>query len=278
MIHLQYLTLLECEIEEIEEGAFRNVPELSDMFLGFNKITNVPNNVFNGLNLKRLIMHHNNISIISDGAFANMSKLVDFSINYNNIQYYNREWFLNSPKLAMINFQYNKLRSVPRKAFLYNKELKQIFLDYNDIDTLQENAFEGLTFLKFLGLSYNRIKVLNIKAFPSGLSIKYLWIGANKLNYLPYELLEKISLQKLTLTGNPWKCPCLDRIVYWMYLNNGTISNTQQCMSGTVPSCSFPKTFSQTCLEIYDEESTKLFFDAIEPSKDTIPEYCVRFD
>lgn len=248
------------------------------MAINYNPLREIPNYVFDGLNLNRLRLENNNIDIISDRAFVNMSKLLSFHCSNNKIDYYGREWFLNSTDLKIIDFQFNKLRIVPRRAFYYNQKLQEIYFDYNDIDTIQEDAFEGLTSLKYLGLSYNRIKKLNDRVFPLNMKIRSLLLDANKLNYIPYSLLEKISVEDLTISGNPWKCPCLERIQYWVFERKGTIRASPQCVHETVPICSNPQVFSRTCLETYDQESTEYYFKQVLPLKDKLSEFCVRFD
>lgn len=277
MSQLKFLVFYGCEIESIEPGAFRNVQQLAQLMISNGKLTEIPTGVFNGLSLERLRIHNNFIDVVGDRAFANMSKLRYLHASWNKIEYYGREWFLDSPQLEHIELQRNAIRIIPRKAFFYNSKLKKIFLDYNNIDTIQQNAFENLQHLEYLGLSHNRIKVIPGNAFPNGLSIKSLLLNANKLNYLENEILRQLSVNYLAVNGNPWKCPCLERIRFWIYVNNGSLSQSEDCGGPSAPICVVSNSYANTCLEIQDEQATALFFDELKKLQ-YVGEHCFRLD
>lgn len=163
-----------------------------------------------------------------------------------------------------MDFQFNKIRTIPRRAFATMKKLQEIFFDYNDIETIQEDAFLGISNLEFLGLRKNKLKQLNVDSFPNQIKIKTLLIGANRLNFISTEVLNKISLTTLELDFNPWKCPCLDRVNFWVYNNNVTLRRTKGCDTSNLPICVYPKSFSQTCLEFVDTELTEQYINQLK--------------
>lgn len=278
LIKLKNISIIDSQTASIEKGAFRNLPGLTHVYIGYNPLKKIKTGVFSSFNIEELRINNNEIETISDGAFSNMSQLVEFYANNNRIEYFDREWFLDSPDLRLINLQFNKLHNIPKNAFYHNSNLKDIRFDFNEIDAIQEDAFKGLNSLTYLGLRFNRIKEMSVNIFPQSLAIKTLMISANKLNYLPYELLERILVQELKFSGNPWKCPCLERIEVWAHSKNVSILASKHCVNYGIPICSAPQTYSRTCLETYDPDSTQIYYNAVLPLKGSLLEFCVRFD
>ncbi|CAH1163203.1 unnamed protein product [Phaedon cochleariae] len=279
LVRLETISFWGCELDSIEPRAFRNLPRLKNVQISYCDLKEIPKGVFNLIpSMELLRIHNNKIDFIENQAFANLSSLKKVFGSDNALEYWHREWFDDSPNLEIMDFQNNKIRTIPRKAFAALQKLKQIYFDYNEIATIQSEAFVGLKNLEYLGLRNNRLKAIEEHIFPTGLKIRSLLISANYLNYLSNEVLKKISVSDIVLEYNPWKCPCLDRIHYWIYTNNGTLRTTEQCKSSYVPICAYPKSFSQTCLEYVDEELTQRYIGMLRNLSAHLDDYCARLD
>ncbi|XP_062568376.1 leucine-rich repeat-containing protein 3B-like [Saccostrea cucullata] len=71
-----YLSLGYNQITSIPDNAFNGLPNLQTLYLQVNKITSIPDNAFNGLqNLQTLYLHVNQITSIPDNAFNGLPNL-----------------------------------------------------------------------------------------------------------------------------------------------------------------------------------------------------------
>lgn len=257
---LRSLSFNNSEIEVLQPFAFFNVPQLDVLKLTHNPIKTIPDKVFSGLNLKRLYLDNNDLRDISPGAFGNMRKLWEFHASNNDIHHYNVNWFVNSKELRLIDLRNNKLQNIPTNAFLHNAKLKKIHLDSNDISIIQDEAFNGLTAIEHLTLSGNKLKFLYPRMFPVNFSIRTLLLDWNELNYIPANVLDRIDVKDLEVTGNPLKCTCYGALKRHMASRNGKIRISQGCAS--VPPCGFPNNeYSNACTEHYEEDFSKFFFE-----------------
>lgn len=279
MLHLQTLSFWGNKMDSVLPGAFRNLPALKNVQLSYGNIKEIPRGVFDALPAMELLRIHNNeIDIVEDQAFANLVSLKRIYASDNRLEYWNREWFFNTTNLELMDFQANLIRTIPRRAFANLVKLKQIFLDFNEISVIQPDAFKGITQLDYLGLRYNRLTQINEDIFPNDLKIRSFLIDANYLNFLPNEILRKVSVKDITVDNNPWKCPCLDRIKFWLYSTNGTMKIYKICTGGSVPVCSYASSFSQSCFEVVDSELTQRYIKYLRGVNPPLQDTCARLD
>ncbi|XP_019868670.1 leucine-rich repeat-containing G-protein coupled receptor 4-like [Aethina tumida] len=281
MAYINEIIIENCVLQSIEAGAFSNLPKLSKITLGFSELKDVAIDVFNVLeNLQEIRIHNTDLDTIDKESFANMPLLRKFSSDINKLEYYDKDWFTNSVNLEILDFQFNKINSLPEKAFYNLKKLRKVNFNNNEISYIEPNAFEGLDNLDTLYLNYNRLKIINDDIVPDKLKIASLYINANYLNYLSNALLKKVSVKQISLDYNPWKCPCLDRINYWLNEINGTTIGTHNC-TGYTPMCLYSKNFTNTCLDTIDEDLTTEYIHKLRNAtkfKTDLNPYCARLD
>ncbi|KAL3288678.1 hypothetical protein HHI36_003111 [Cryptolaemus montrouzieri] len=255
MDRLRSFVVWGCPIEQISVGAFSNIPKLQNLQVAYGNLKTIGNNIFNAVPSIQKIFLDNNV-----------------------LKQWENSWFANTSNLEIIDFQSNKLEIIPSRAFYGMAHLKQLFLDYNEIKMIGPEAFKGIRHLDYLGLRYNRLLDLDESIFPNDLSVRSLLIDANYLNYLANELLKKLSVKDLTLDGNPWKCPYLDRIHYWLFVKNATLRTSNSCTGSNIPLCLYPETYSQTCLENIDDQITRSYLDGLRRLKEPLDKFCARLD
>lgn len=92
--NLDELTIQNCGIEEIEPGAFRNLPLLRKLTLKGNEIDYVPEGVFNNLKISTLDLSQNRIRDIAAESLSNMPMLLNINLADNLIQSWNPRYCL----------------------------------------------------------------------------------------------------------------------------------------------------------------------------------------
>ncbi|KAJ8924363.1 hypothetical protein NQ315_007159 [Exocentrus adspersus] len=282
--HMKYLTMVSfrnCNVEEIEQTAFRNVPSLATVEISFGKLRAVPKGVFNfdlTPQLEAVKLDHNRINFIEDESFFNISSLKNVQLNNNLLERWRSEWFQNSTALEVINLAFNNLKEIPSRAFTSFTSLKDIRLDHNDISKVQRDAFKGVRTLDYLGLSHNKLTSLSDSSFPNTLRINYFRINANYLTFLSNDVLKKLAAVEISMNYNPWTCPCLERINYWLYIKNGRIKSDDKCSRSHIPVCVVPNN-TETCTDEFDREAMLKYVNIIKTinMSDPVSANCMTF-
>lgn len=83
---LVVITALDCSVTSISKENFQNLQELTDLYLGRNKIKNLPSNTFEDLKkLKMLKLQNNQIESIDDKVFEDLESLEELFLSKNRI-------------------------------------------------------------------------------------------------------------------------------------------------------------------------------------------------
>lgn len=144
--------------------------------------------------------------------------------------------------------------------------------------SIQMRLRESPNLIRYLGLNYNRLTQINADIFPNYIKIMSIGIRANYLNFLPNEIFQKVTVDEISVDYNPWKCPCLDRIKFWLYSTNGTMKIYKICTGGSVPVCSYASSFSQSCFEVVDSELTQRYIKYLRGVNPPLQDTCARLD
>uniref|UniRef100_A0A4W6BKB9 LRRCT domain-containing protein n=1 Tax=Lates calcarifer TaxID=8187 RepID=A0A4W6BKB9_LATCA len=87
--------------------------------------------------------------------------------------------------------------------------LQRVYLGRNRLTTLPREFLASQPNLVEVDLSRNLLKELPEGFLQDSDSLQKLYLQGNQLRVLPGSVLQKPSLQKLELEGNPWDCSCL---------------------------------------------------------------------
>ncbi|CAH0553809.1 unnamed protein product [Brassicogethes aeneus] len=184
------IELLNDGIEVLMPGCFKELQSLRTISLRQNKIKNIPEGVFDNLNISSLNLRSNAIENFDGKALNNMPNLINIDLENNNIKIWNSDWFYNIPFVSRINFRNNYLEKLPANAF-NNIQGNKVYLRVPLKRTLQ--------------FSYNRLKTIDIGAFNGLSEINNLWLDHNHLQSFNEVLIKNTKIEELRLDGNEIK-------------------------------------------------------------------------
>ncbi|XP_028656661.1 toll-like receptor 8 [Erpetoichthys calabaricus] len=132
---------------KIENGTFSGLKKLQTLFLNYNNLKTVPQNL--PPSLTKLFLASNKIENISQHDFANLSNLhvLDLSGNCPRCS--------NTPFPCEACSTPDKSINIDPKAFENLSHLKSLYLSGNSLRTLHPSWFQNCTNLKYLFLSFN---------------------------------------------------------------------------------------------------------------------------
>lgn len=218
MPHLEYMALIGDGVEELQAGCFKNVSNLQTLYLDENRIGEVKEGVFNGLNLLFLSLRENRIKIIETMAFDNMPHLYELDLSFNEISYVDNSWFYNTANLTIIHLNANNISELPALTFkniqrrvVDGNETKDFTFDLsrNHIKTIHPNAFKGFKEINAMLLNDNEISEIHEDVFASFRRIGMLSLRNNNLRTLPDKIFSsgfKAVNNSILLAVNKWNC------------------------------------------------------------------------
>lgn len=182
------------------EGAFEGVAALKRLYLDRNLLLSVPTDL--PASLEELRLDNNQLSVMSEGAWARCPGLLVLSLSNNSLN--GSESLPNgvfSPlgHLRTLKLDHNQLTSVPLGLPL---SIKELYLKGNLIEHFTGGAFDGTSELLVLDLSANRLtnKGLPRDALLKATHLESLNLEGNRLKQVPRHL--PLSLKTLNLEGN----------------------------------------------------------------------------
>ncbi len=193
LIHLQYLDLSACKIEDI--NPLYSLVNLQYLKLNGNNIANVFS-IAHLINLQSLILGGNAIEDIS--ALANLTNLECLELYMNFID--DISSLINLTNLQTLDLSVNKIVDISSLSNLVN--LKELNLDYNQLRDLE--PLSRLTNLENLSLINNCI--FDINPLKKLLKLKFLYLKSNRIKFVDDSLLECLkNLYHLEISFNPIK-------------------------------------------------------------------------
>ncbi|CAH1101732.1 unnamed protein product [Psylliodes chrysocephalus] len=252
--HLESIKMDVVKIGEIQESAFLNLPKLKYVSIGFN-----------------------DIPFLRKGIFRDISQLYSISLQNSNIRA-----FYDVPNLKEL-YLHNNLLTVVTTDMLYNlNNLNYLNLANNRISIIEKNSFGQTPHLLFLNLESNQLKALDLDIFPTT-GMKYLLsirLNGNGLMYLPFTFFNRtINLEEISLSHNPWFCPCLKEIYeilnlhnikeYWaresvIYHIQRNNKKTTVMHSSRLPICISNNASDIICINTYSDKLSEKYIKYIE--------------
>ena len=198
---LEFLNLMDDDLEEIPKDAFRDLKNLELLYLGRNHLKIITNTTFSGLtNLRKLGLANNQIESVPSQAFEDLINLKFLDLSYNKLTELPASVFENLKKLETLNLTANLGLKLSGYRFANITLLKTANLARCRLEFLPENLFQYLVNLEDLNLSGNRFKfvpMLNLS------SLKVLNMDDNLISWVNKSALVYLtSLEKIDLSRN----------------------------------------------------------------------------
>jgi hypothetical protein len=153
---LQYLVLPECRIETINETAFKNMTNLSELTLRGNLLHSLNKRVFRDLtSLRVLDLSYNLIDRLPEKIFQSLVSLEVLNIRSNRIQYFASRIFNSLHSLVSLDLSFNLLHFLEANSLRDSPELQYLVLGSNSLRSLNEDILVNLTQLRDIYLDNN---------------------------------------------------------------------------------------------------------------------------
>ncbi|XP_043547378.1 SLIT and NTRK-like protein 6 isoform X2 [Chiloscyllium plagiosum] len=214
----------------------RNIKSLKDLvpspphpiklYLTDNVIQSVAkNDLLEYGSLDVLHLGNNRITLIEDGAFANLTNLHKMYLNGNGIVRLTKEMFIGLHCLQYLYLEHNIIKEILPGTFSVLPQLKVLYLNNNLLHSFPPHIFSGVPLLR-LNLKHNHFMHLPV---------------SNVIDQLEF-------LVQIDLEDNPWDCTCdLVSLKQWMekLSKNVTVSEIM---------CESPEKFAKKDLKMLNNE------------------------
>lgn len=217
-VQLKVLDLSRNDMAVIGDSTFVYLRYLEELDLQRNSLQFLGENTFSGLiGLKSLYLTNNDISVIAPNTFAGMRTLIRLDLSFNSLTQISGAMFgPNRLSLRKLFIRNNYLEDIPGDTFQSVPNLDFISLGHNRITTLDDNLFVPLKSLRKLHIQSNAITELSSAVMNEVVKLVELHIKSNRLTFLPETNATFSNLEKVSLEGNPWQCPCLFEIFHFI--------------------------------------------------------------
>ncbi|XP_029175127.1 protein artichoke [Nylanderia fulva] len=207
--HLYNLTTIDLSynaIERIDIGAFVNLINLYSLNLCGNKLTLFIGEHFNtGTGLEILDLSNNYINQLSPTAFVIHPRLTRLDLSNNKFVQFPSDFIKSLQFLKWLDLSDNMLHHVNEFAFSQIGRLRELDLSNNRIESVDELAFHNSTQLQLLDLSNNVLETLNERTMEGLYRLEILNLCNNRLASLPETIFDPSrirNIEKIDLSGN----------------------------------------------------------------------------
>lgn len=155
-----------------------------------------------------IVLEHQMMIYLVQGATAFFSKLEDYSVAYTNLSYVQRNDFKHMKNIKTLALANNRIQRIPQDTFEDLVRLEYLTLSHNEIKSLPTNMFRPLINLKGLYLNGNQLQELSHNLFKFNQKLADVWLQNNKLELIGSNVTHPISsLKHVLLHGNV----CIDK-------------------------------------------------------------------
>ena len=159
--NIQELNLSHNQLTELPENIFNNLNQLQILWLSGNQLTQLPENIFNNLNqLQILWLNGNQLTQLPENIFQKLIQLQTLWLSGNKLTQLPENIFNNLNQLEELSLSHNQLIQLPTNIFNNLNQLTELHLSNNKLTQLPENIFNNLNQLQILDLDDNELAEL----------------------------------------------------------------------------------------------------------------------
>ncbi|XP_034484348.1 toll-like receptor 7 [Drosophila innubila] len=160
---LQLLRMENCSLDTFEKPQFEGASNLMSLFLGYNRLKDIPKNIFLGAdNLATLHLQNNLLKVLHNLSFHALKELKELSLAGNQLEQLPLGVFSGLRKLVDLNLAGNRLQALPRGIFDKNLNLTRINLAENRFVTFESELLKLQSHLMLLDISGNIMPELTL--------------------------------------------------------------------------------------------------------------------
>ncbi|ESP03113.1 hypothetical protein LOTGIDRAFT_171718 [Lottia gigantea] len=202
-LKLKDLSLHDCYLKGIENGALANVVITGSLDIGANQLDHIPEEVKTLKNLTKLDVSQNSIKSIPSNTFEGMSKLRTLSLsnNYINGQSFKTDSF-NGLKLKELRLEKSELNTIPSAALSSLSSLKILKLNNSPIKTIPKHSFNGSYCLEVLDLTNVLVEIENTHLDGLESCLQKLYLNNMQIREIPKFFKDFKVLNYVSLSGN----------------------------------------------------------------------------
>lgn len=235
---------------------------------------------FQSLYLRKLELLNNNIKFIGNNAFYNMPNLIELILNSNSIRDFETNRIFGRSRLLFLYLNNNDLRRIGRSTFEATPNLQCLYLGRNKIEYIEDGAFVYLQNLIDLVLTNNDLVTFGDGSYTNHLpySLRIINLSYNNLTYLSDNILKQLdNINEISVVGNPWQCPCWNKIGRWIAEKNENMKQLwcadKGFRTGKFPVCVAHSSFDTKCEDdpAHSKSFSKIYYDALQ-EYDSIPD------
>lgn len=229
---VENVKIINVKMKRLVRESFRNAQKLRKFNLAFNKLTTIPANLISlAPNLDDLYLAKNRISEIENFAF-NSSSLRILYLSRNRLKLIRKYIFFYAPQCEVIHLDENFIENIEDGTFDLPK-LMSLNLDRNHLKTLPPNLFTNVPKLDLLSLAVNQLSTDIVLTLEKAKGLTELYLddnpglrGVNLLSLRQLPKLETLNLRNTSLTDSTIAylpdLPALTKL----FMNNNSLNFT----------------------------------------------------
>ena len=216
--YLNHLDVGNNDIAYITNGQLRNMTSLTVLILRENPLEVIENEAFMECwQVTDLNMDFTRIKRLPD--MSNMAGLTDLHIVHSNLEYFPDDFCVSNKHLLIIEATANEIQRFTN--FSGCRNLVSLALDYNEITEIPHGVLSGLTKLVTLTLHENQISNIARDVFNDLRKLRTLTLYHNIIQYLPEGIFSQLpALRKLNLGFNH-----IHKLPEGLFANNTLLSS-----------------------------------------------------
>lgn len=190
-------------IESVDKHAFYNLTKLNILIFNMTRISELPQEVFQGLPLTDIFIRKSNISVIKSGTFDNLPTLESLTIISSKLKHLTYDTVPHN-NITSLDYAYNEIEVIEPTTFANINKLEYLFLTENKISVFDfEEYLKDNLQLKILDMGSNFLTTVNSMNLPNLIELD---LNANKIaTILPGAFNNCQKLEKLIVSYNELK-------------------------------------------------------------------------
>lgn len=183
---LNYISLVSCQLTEIQAESFEGLANLLTLDVSFNFLTTIQLGVLDNLNnVQTFNLSYNTITELPLGIFDQMTSLTSLDISNNQLSELVLGILDPMVYLRTLYLENNKLQGLPLGIFDKSRGLYEIDLSLNDMSTLPLGIFDSVPQIGIIDMTSSNFNDMPSGIFDENKALKELYLSSNGITVIP---------------------------------------------------------------------------------------------